>query len=503
MLNSVLSSVKAKAAEHRSFLLLMVFYILLSTFMLDNYPRVWVDEPWESITASTLAREGKMYNPVLENSNGFDKIFLQPRIVMDLVLAPVYGTFGTGPIQGRLASAACGALLMAGVYLFAGKIFSRRAALLATWFTMIETMMFIAYRTIRPEIYLVTLELFSLIFFFRGMESRQTKAFLLSGLFSGVALWTHPNAALHVIALTAILISVYRARTLTSPGVWGFAAGTLAGLLPYLLYVIVSDAQNSFATFFSQLGDRTGAVAQPHWFMTSLMGEWGRVLEYMRFPSRAAIVAIFIFAWIYSVISQKREARTIAVVVGLEALGSFLIISSKTVFYSTSVLPLLCILSAFVTDRWLGERRTPAQYFSGVFHPQHRRTLLAAILFAVLTLNQLGGDASLLWQQRNCSYRETLRLLQSAIPPGTRVWGSITFWFGFQHQPFRSQYTYMNDIYTFKPEYIITGDAETWGKDIWAPVRARAEEVITQRGLLIAELPQSCYGTLRVYHLQW
>ena len=50
---------------------------------------------------------------------------------------------------------------------------------------------------------------------------------------------------------------------------------------------------------------------------------------------------------------------------------------------------------------------------------------------------------------------------------------------------------------------MITGDVEVWGKDFWASVREKANETVTQRGTLIAEFPKNCYGTLRVYRLQW
>ena len=503
MLNKHWREVKAIVLEHKFFFFLLAFYVFLSTFMLGNYPRVWVDEPWESITASTLAHEGKMYNPVLENYSGFDKVFLQPRLVMDIALAPVFAVFGVGPVQGRLVSAACGALLMIGVYLFTMKFISRRAALLAVWFVMIETMMFISYRTIRPEIYLVTLEVFSLMFFFRGIQTQSSWDFFWAGLLSGIALWTHPNALLLIFALVAILFLTYKTRAFTSRCTWSFAAAIFIGVLPYLLYVIINDAQNSFSTFYLQLDSRTGALAQPHWFLTSLAGEWSRLLEYTRFPSRVAIVIIFIYVWFFSLFSKKREVRNIAIVLGVQAFFSFLLITSKTIFYSTSVLPLLCILTAATTDDLLGEPLAVMVRLKRIAQLNYWRESLAVLVFIVLSLNQLAGDTSLLWEQRNCSYAETVRLLQSSIPPNARVWGSITFWYGFQHQPFRSQYTYLREVESFKPEYMITGDTEVWGKDFWATVRQKANETIKQRGTLIAELPKNCYGTLRVYRLQW
>jgi hypothetical protein len=471
--------------------------------MLEKYPRVWVDEPWESITAYTLETEGKMYNPVLENYTGFDKVLLQPRLVLSFVLAPAFALFGVGHVEGRLVSVAVGALLMLSVYLLAARFFSRRTALIAVWFTIIETMMFISYRTIRPEIYLVTLECYSLFFFSIGLRNDSARYFFWSGLLSGIALWTHPNALLHVLALSFLLLITYRTRVFTSHCSWTYFAAAFVGVLPYLLYVVANDAQNSFSTFFLQLDNRTNALAQQNWFIASFTGEWKRIVEYAQFPYRVPIVFILAFAWLFSMYSKKREARNVAIVVGIHAILSFLIISNKTVLYSTSILPLLCILAAVGIDELLGESRSMAARLKNIFRLPCWRESIAVGLFVVLSLNQSAGDVSLLWRNRNCSYTETVRRLQSVIPADARVWGSLTFWFGFHQQPYRSQYTYLREVESFKPEYMITGDPEVWGKDFWLPVRDKANKIINERGTLLAEIPADCYGTLRVYRLRW
>ena len=489
--------------NNRYFLLLLAFYFSLAAFMLEKYPRVWVDEPWESITAYTLGTEGKMYNPVLENYSGFDKILLQPRLVLSLALAPAFALLGVGHVEGRLVSVAAGALLMLAVYLLSARFFSRRAALIAVWFVIIETMMFISYRTIRPEIFLVTLECFSLFSFFIGIRSSSVRYFIWSGLLSGVALWTHPNALLHVLALSFLLLITYRARAFTSRNAWSFFAAMFVGVLPFLLYVVVNDAHNSFSTFFLQLDNRTTALAQQNWFLSSLAGEWRRIVEYSQFPYRIPIVFILAFAWLYSLFSKINEARNIAIVITIHAILSILIISNKTVLYSTSILPLLCILAAVSIDKLLGESRSIAGRLKNIFRLPYWRESIAVGLFVLLSVNQLAGDVSLLWRNRNCSYTETIQRLQAVIPANARVWGSLTFWFGFHQQPYRSQYTRLQEVDSFKPEYMITGDPEVWGKDFWLPVRDKANKIIDERGTLLAEIPADCYGTLRVYRLRW
>ena len=317
------------------------------------------------------------------------------------------------------------------------------------------------------------------------------------------ALWTHPNAVLHIGAVAVLLVMTYKGRAFTSRYSWSFAAALLIALLPYLIYVIANDARNSFSTFYLQLDNRTSSLAQQNWLATSLRGEWNRIVEYAQFPYRAPIVLVFASVWVRSLVSKKIETRNVAIVVGMYILLSILVISNKTVLYTSSVLPMLCVLAAVNTDELLGAPQEFGERIRRIFHSGYFRESLGVGLFVLLSLNQLAGDTRLLWRNRNCSYTETIKQLQTVIPPDARVWGSITFWFGFQHQPLRTQYTHLREVDTFKPEYMITGDAEIWGKDFWKSVRDDADAVIEKRGTLVAEFPENCYGTLRVYHLRW
>jgi len=202
-------------------------------------------------------------------------------------------------------------------------------------------------------------------------------------------------------------------------------------------------------------------------------------------------------------VSKKKETRYVAIAICVHAFLSFLLITNKTIYYSTSVLPLLCILTASGIDELLqGSQKTMVRLRKVLVRPFWRESAAGFLLF-LLSLNQIAGDASLVWRHRNCSYEDTIHRLHAVIPPTARVWGSMTFWFGFYGQPFRTQYTYLRDLNSFKPEYMITGDPEVWTKDSWKSIREKAEETVKLRGTLVGELPVNCYGQLRVYRLQW
>ena len=490
-------------AEHRAFLLLLAIYVLFATLWLDRYPRVWVDEPWESATGYTLLTEGRMYNPVLENYAAFDKILLQPRLFLSLAVAPAFWLFGFGPVPGRLVSALFGGILLIAAYRLTKAAVSRRAALLAAWFVIIETMMFISYRTIRPEIYLAAFEMTILCFFFRGLRRGGLRDFLAAGALCGIALWTHPNALLLGIALAIVFIIEEKRMLLRSRRVWSFVAGAVAGFLPYAVYVVFNDAHDSFATFFLQLDSRTDVLTKGGWISASLAGEWQRVAEYAQFPDRVLLILFYILGWTFSFRSRSKEIRYLGFIVGIQAILSFLLISNKTILYSATILPFLCLLLAELADRWLGEYRPLLTMLKQGMTKGHawQTAVLAGIL--LFSSNQIAGDSALLWRQRDCSYRATIAGLQEIIPQDARVWGSMAFWFGFYHQPYRTQYTRFREVENFRPEYLITGDREVWGKESWRDVRELAEKIVATRGTLVKEFPETPYGALRVYRLRW
>ncbi|MEX2115486.1 MAG: glycosyltransferase family 39 protein, partial [Bacteroidota bacterium] len=125
-------SFTASDRADRGFLVLLLILAVFYCVNLDSYPLVWVDEPWESITAYRLITDGRIYNPLLEGRAGWDEVFLEPRMLLNLLVGGSFAIFGTGIIPGRMVSVLFGILLVAVVYVLGKKIFSPRAALLAS-----------------------------------------------------------------------------------------------------------------------------------------------------------------------------------------------------------------------------------------------------------------------------------------------------------------------------------------------------------------------------------
>ena len=451
---------------------------------------------------------------------GMVSIFSSPRLLLSFVVAPFFAAFGVGIVQGRIASVLVGALLLLAGYIFGKRFFSKRAGILISLFLWIETMIFISARTIRPEIYLAALQMFSLYFLFSALETGELKKYFYAGLFLGVALWTHPNAVLYLAAVVMIFIVEKRLLVVKSKEFWTLTIGAIIAFSPYAIYVITVDAHNGFATWQSQLSRPPVEGAQWGWPASSLMGEWRRLVDYVQFPTRLPILLIYIFGIAIGIRSKNRTVRLVLVIASVEFLLSVAIISDKSTLYATSFLPLPIILLAKYLDDAVphfGEDADGSPFLSRF---RTGSSLLAISILGVFTLNQLAGDAYLLCKDRQCSYSNVIAELQRSIPPDSRVWGSTTFWFAFYKQNYRSvnaglngnesvsdirnRHSFLKDLDSFKPEYMITGDPEVWGtKPIWKNLRHDADSVVAARGKLVGEIPTNCYGDLRIYSLSW
>ncbi len=471
--------------------------------MIDRYPRVWVDEPWESVTAYTLEHDGHLNNPTLAGRDGYEEHFLEPRLLLSFVVAPFFAAFGVGVVQGRFASVLFGALLLLAGYMFGNRFFSKRAGVLISWCLWIETMIFISARTIRPEIYLAALQFFSMYLLFSALESGSFKNYFYSGLLLGVALWTHPNAILYLCAVVVIFIIERKLSFIISKEFWSLTLGAVVAFAPYAIYVIAVDAPNGFATWWSQLAGRPGEVTQSGWLTSSLMGEWQRVIDYVQFPFRVPILLIYLFAIIKGVRSKNRIVRFLLIIAVVEFILSVAVISNKSTVYATTFLPLLIILLAKFLDDALPHSDGKKNGSSLIPRLRTGSSLFAISILGIFTLNQLTGDAYLLYKNRRCSYSQVLSEFHQAIPSNARVWGSMSFWFAFYNQPYRTQYTFLKDLDSFRPQYMITGDTEVWGKPVWKNLKNEVDSVVAGRGALVKEIRTGCYGDLRVYRMSW
>ncbi|MBI5653740.1 MAG: glycosyltransferase family 39 protein [Chloroflexi bacterium] len=119
---------------------------------------------------------------------------------------PFAALFGVdSPLAIKLTASIIGVLTLIAIYGFANALFDTRVALLSALFTAIS-FWHIFYNRYGERIPLTVL-MATLTFwmFWRALNQRRTRDFILTGVFTGIALYTYPSARIIPIAIVALI----------------------------------------------------------------------------------------------------------------------------------------------------------------------------------------------------------------------------------------------------------------------------------------------------------
>jgi hypothetical protein len=503
-------------------LTILILFSITSMLYLDLFPKVWMDEAWESTTAYTFQKDGTFRNLALAGvARGNQNVhFLQPRILSNIFTAPFISILGIGSVQGRLASVFMGALAVIGIYLLARKIGGIVFASLCTVFLIFDNLFFVGTRTIRPEIYVTTIAIWALFLVLdAGIASRKL---FYCGILLGISLYAHPNSFLVLIAVLIIAlcqVKVNQYGRILLP----IALGIVIGFLPYALYVVYQDGANQFHDFWLQINDNTraGMLINPFDFYSgALVAELERYTSYIFFPYRLPIFIVQILAIGYAFYNKTDKInQAFLIFIFVHVVLFPILISAKTSRYLTVLMPVVTILVVKMVwgmAGWSCDIGLPA-LFSSVT-TLNRKVLIPTALALTLFVNQAGGDVWAIWQSRDCSFSPFISQVRSLVPSGAKVWGPMTFWFGFYDHPYRTPWTVDNDeeMGSFQPEYVILYDnTEIWANqsgvtkrvdpnyESMEAVRNLLTRLVKSIGVSVGSVPNSCYGNIEIFRLMW
>lgn len=472
---------------------------------MGTFPRVYVDEPWDSIPAHQLFSEGKLNNPVLEGRTFNEEHFLAPRMVHLVSLSPFYKLFGTELIVGRIVSLIYAFATLCVLYkLFVLFRFSVFHSLLGVVLLCTNNIFFIFGRLIRPEIAVTLLGLSAFYFISRAVIEKRSLPLVYAGLFVGTGFYAHPAFFLFIPPIAISLYSEYRRESVSGSGLWQFVAACFLGLLPYVIYLVYQDASHNFAHLWAQISDRVVQKESSFWVQT-FVDELTRYRQYFFFPYRSPIVLIELFFLVLSLGCKDRLSRFCQLVILTHILLLPIIIVVRNVRHLLPVMPFLVILIVNVIHKAdLGSVRA---FVSG-FRTKNILEKVIAICLVILLACQVIGNPCVAYIRRVTGYETVLTEMRSSIPKHTRVWGSMMFWFGFTDCHYRTDFTFASDIYTFKPQYVITNDNDIWGTVSSFSGKAKREktEVINSiehyvhnYGRKIATIADMGYGAIRIW----
>lgn len=503
------SPVAARGVD-RIFVVGAILYLLVSSFMITKFPRVWIDTGWTMIAPYTLVTEGRLANPMIP-IHGFDQHILWPQIVQRLMLAGVYQVFGFGLFQSRMLSILAGLGLLSATYFFAKRYLGRVIAAVSFGVLAVDNVFFVTSRTVRADIFVALFAVTAYLLLIHAHEVRAVRFFAASGLLLGVSLYTHPNALLVAIVCPFVFLAYGGPRSFFQMNFVVFAVSCLAAFSPYVIYVCISDFGNNFQNFMGQIG--MSSTSEARTLSGILSNEYHRYWNYVLFPKRFFIlttqmIVAFVFVRHGTRIERLLAFQILVFVVALPFWNS----QNPTARYFILVIPALSILISAMVLKW--KEVPPLRHLQEMFSGRWRASIVS-IIFLLYVSNQVVGDAYVLWDHRDNNYEQFINEIRETIPPGQKVWATVSFWIGMRDYRLTTQLAPVEKILEFRPEFVILYDSDTWGgrsatvgrkfdnEEMYREVRHAMEKLCLDQGVFLKRIDNRYYGDVEIFRIEW
>lgn len=230
-------------------LLLLTIFLVMSLSLLLDEPLIWPDEAIYGDISRNLMLENRMGTDLWKGFiDGIEnRAYSLPPLYL-YTSSIWYREFGFSIITQRLFSVFLGSVFLTLFYLVSQKfILSGKKPIKnllpigVTLLLAIDTVFLRASRLGRPEILVLLLVMFSLLFYLRSIEEKIVKTgqkyLFLTGLFLGFSIITHLIAIGFTLAITCALIYSQRNNLLNFTKYNFFVLGILIPIIAWLIYL--------------------------------------------------------------------------------------------------------------------------------------------------------------------------------------------------------------------------------------------------------------------------
>jgi 4-amino-4-deoxy-L-arabinose transferase-like glycosyltransferase len=483
----------------------VALYLLQQAIGLDLR---WVDdETWYLMAAKSMVEEGRFRIPVFQGS---DREFWAVPPVLTLLQAGSWSVHSLTVVQARALCVAFGVGVVVLTYAFGSRLLGRQVGVVAALICSMDNLIYLAGRTVRPEILVAFFTLLALWLLWKGLEEGKRWPIVVAGCAVAAGVSSHPNGAVAAACGVALVLSRDRLKGLANRGLYLFAGACFLAFLPTLFWIVWHDAQSGFQGLkgLGSLHSAGGATLAER-VLHSASGEFfERFVPFAVFPYRLHIALLSAAAVLVGLLRRRREVRFLAVCVLLYLLYFLLVVkANKSPRYLTLVMPFLSILWA----EWVVGLY---HRFQSVVDPRPSRAarlgwgVATVAVFFLVGFSQLTGNAAYLWKNRHADYPEVCRRLDALIPPSSTIYGGMAFWMNLRHHTYvpYMRMPWERAVQEYRPNVVILDDwvmMNGYETGEWRSLREQLQDFVAQHGTLLGEVDNSFYGNLKVYRVSY
>jgi len=420
-------------------IILNIFFLFIYLYNLEKYPIIFNDEGWNSNPAIDLILNGKFRTTTFGNFLHLDDFTFWYGPIYFILLAGAFFLFGISLFSGRIVSVILGIIGINIFFKITSKITKKPFSFILSILHGTFPYFFISSRQIRFEIAVSTFSLISfyLLYFkyFRNeSNNKHNSIFLvLSGIFSALALLSHPNGVIPIV-FNAIGIIIYdlpfRIKLIFSKHflikfkekfkpLIIFGISTILTCLPYTIFIL-----KYYEAYRSQVNFHV--TASFFNFFNNYKGEYTRYLgiqipynelSVLRFFPRMVQIFILIFLFSIFILSfllinklaiKNRNNDVIIIIlyiVGIMFIFGFLVYN-KTKMYLSILTPYLFISIAYLFNIYpkhnIAVKKRNINWLKKLFYDKVRKVYLV-IWIILLFVSQITIILNAYEQNKNCN----------------------------------------------------------------------------------------------------
>lgn len=430
-----------------------MLYCAVSLHNLTVVPPVHEDEPWQASTGYKLATEGVFGSDMFAGFYNMDRRYYGYLPLHPLLLALFFRLFGLGLFQARLETVALGLLTLALTYSLGRRLFKTDAVgLLAVLFllsarlnglTRVQPTGILLLDIPRIARYDMVVPVFGLAALHAYLWARRRPVmgrFVLVGLVAGLAGLGHLYGVFWLPALL-ILAAWNEHGPLRVRAPFLIVLGFTLAWLPYLLYIATDLADfRGQGRIYAEEGRFN--LLSPGWYFENLLAErrrygpgleggWRTLLRPGFWAALAGLPLALVALLQRALWRQDTSARAIVVPAAVLAAMFALLIRLKLANYLVTLVPLGAVAAAWGA----------VQLWRRLGHPsagRWGRPVLAAVVLAIFLEGATRVVALEMAARRTTPYADYIGQVHRFIPPGARVLGLHTYWFGMSDTDYRA-----------------------------------------------------------------
>jgi 4-amino-4-deoxy-L-arabinose transferase-like glycosyltransferase len=400
--------------KRERYLLILTILLLgiLHGWSLLRYPELNGDEPWVGSRTWSYLRTGVVFGPlehgVMDLVPGYQQLF--PKIPV-LAQSLIMRFFQEPDLLGvRLASLAAGALVLACIYLIAGRLFDREAALIGVVLCGTSAPFLVSAHIGRPDIFSAALGAAALCSYFAGRDSGLVSG-TWAGLLSVLAVEAHPHGIGFGIAIGADVLLTHGREFFRRPAFLGLLVGALCGAFIFYLWHVYPDP-SGYAEINQLVFTRTHTPPLLT-FDPAVIMEGVRVTFLLFLKVSWPLLPIVIWCYGTGATKDRQSARRALLLATTILLSHALFIRNKFFYYAIFFsLPIDIVAAGAISMAW---KSRPAAGFR------------AAI--ALLMTLQIAPKLQMLIPDQSATFSRFSRQVSEEVRPGESVMAWQGFWF--------------------------------------------------------------------------